>query len=291
MANETITTSLTEIIESEAIDRLVVYEPKSGWATLDLRELWAYRELLYFLVWRDVKVRYKQTVLGAAWAVLQPFLLMVVFSVFLGRLAGVPSEGLPYPIFAYSALVPWTFFASSLSGASESLVANSNLVSKVYFPRLILPLGAAGGFAVDFLIAFGMLIVLMLVYDIAPTLAIVWVPLFTLLAFCTAIGVGTWLAALNVKYRDVRHAVPFLIQVWLFATPVAYPASLVPERWQWLYGLNPMAGVVEGFRWALLGTPAPPWTLLAITAGMVLLMLVGGTAYFHRAERSFADLI
>jgi len=270
---------------------MLMIRPPRGWAGFGLGEIIERRELLYFLIWRDIKVRYKQTVLGAAWAVLQPFLLMVVFSIFLGRLADVPSENVPYPVFVYSALVPWTLFASSLSACSDILIANQALVSKVYFPRLILPVAAAGSFVIDFAIAFVILVVMMIWYGIAPTVNVVWVPAFTLLAFVTAVGVGIWLAALNVKYRDVRYAVPFLVQVWLFATPVAYPASLVPQEWQWVYGLNPMAGVVEGFRWALLGTPAPSWGLVTASAVIALATLVGGAAFFHRSELYFADLI
>jgi len=269
----------------------ITLRPPAGWTGLGLHELKEYRDLLYFLVWRDIKVRYKQTALGAAWAVLQPFLLMVIFSVFLGRLVGVPSEGVPYPIFAYSALVPWTLFASSLMASSETLVGNASLVSKVYFPRLILPIAAAGSFVLDFFVAFAILIVLMAVYGITPTVNVLCVPLFSLLALLAAIGVGLWFAALNVKYRDVRHAVPLLVQVWLFATPIAYPSSLVPAAWRWAYGLNPMAGVVEGFRWALLGTPAPSFGMIAVSTAVTIVALFGGLVYFRRAERGFADLI
>jgi lipopolysaccharide transport system permease protein len=269
----------------------VTLRPPAGWAGLGLRELGGYRDLLYFLVWRDIKVRYKQTALGAAWAVVQPFVLMVIFSVFLGRLAGVPSEGLPYPVFAYSALVPWTLFAASLMACSETLVGNSSLVSKVYFPRLILPVAAAGSFVLDFLIAFAILVAMMAFYGITPTIRVLWVPFFALLALLVAIGVGLWFAALNVKYRDVRHAMPLLVQVWLFATPIAYPSSLVPAAWRWAYGLNPMAGVVEGFRWALLGTPVPSFGMVAVSVGVAVVALVGGLVYFRRAEQQFADLI
>jgi len=268
----------------------ITLRPPTGWTGLGLEELRGYRDLLYFLVWRDIKVRYKQTALGAAWAV-QPFTLMVIFSLFLGRLAGVPSDGFPYPVFAYSALVPWTLFASSLMACSEILVGNTSLVSKVYFPRLILPIAAAGSFVLDFLVAFAILIVMMASYGIVPTVNVLWVPLFSLFALLAAIGVGLWFAALNVKYRDVRHAVPLLVQVWLFATPIAYPSSLVPAAWRWTYGLNPMAGVVEGFRWTLLGTPAPSLSMIAVSAAVTIVVLFGGLAYFRRAEREFADLI
>ena len=269
----------------------VTLRPPAGWTGLGFGELKGYRDLLYFLVWRDIKVRYKQTALGAAWAVLQPFLLMVIFSIFLGRLAGVPSDGFPYPVFAYSALVPWTLFASSLMASSETLVGNTSLVSKVYFPRLILPIAAAGSFVLDFLVAFTILVVLMAVYGITPTVNVLWVPLFSVLALLAAIGVGLWFAALNVKYRDVRHAVPLLVQVWLFATPIAYPSSIVPAAWRWAYGMNPMAGVVEGFRWALLGTPAPSVGMIVVSTAVTIVALFGGLAYFRRAERDFADLI
>jgi homopolymeric O-antigen transport system permease protein len=269
----------------------VIIRPSPRWLRFNLRELWEFRELLYFLVWRDVKVRYKQTVLGAAWAVLQPFLLMVVFSIFLGRLAGVPSESLPYPIFVYAALVPWTLFAQSLSGASDSLVGSANLVSRVYFPRLALPVAAVGSFLLDFVIALPLLVGMMVFYGVYPTGNVIWLPVLTLLALITALAVGVWLAALNVRYRDVRYAVPFFIQLWLFATPVAYPSSLVPEEWQVILGLNPMAGVVEGFRWALLGTEPRPGMLLAVSAAVTLVVLFGGLVYFSRMERTFADVI
>lgn len=268
----------------------IVIRPSRGWATLNLRELWAYRELLYFLVWRDIKVRYKQTVLGAAWAVLQPFFTMVVFSIFFGRLAQVPSDGIPYPIFAYCALVPWSYFAGALDRAGNSLVGSSHLITKVYFPRLAIPISAVLAGLVDFGIAFVVLLGMMLYYGIAPTVAVLTLPLFLLLAVLTALGVGLWLSALNVQYRDVRFTIPFLTQVWLFATPIAYPSSLVPEQWQALYGLNPMAGVVEGFRWALLGK-APPGPLLAVSTVVVVLLLIGGLYYFRRMEKTFADVI
>jgi lipopolysaccharide transport system permease protein len=274
----------------ERIPTFVIRPPK-GRAGLGLGELREYRDLLFFLVWRDVKVRYKQTVLGAAWAVLQPFLLMVIFSVILGTLGGLPSQGVPYPIFTYAALVPWTLFASSLVASSDSLVGNQMLISKVYFPRLVLPISAAGSFVIDFAIALVILFVLMGVYTIAPTWNVVWLPCFAILAFVTALAVGIWLSAVNVRYRDVHYAIPFGIQLWLFASPVAYSATLVPSQWQWLYGLNPMAGVAEGFRWALLGTERPSLSLLAASATGAVALLLWGTAYFHRAERTFADVI
>jgi lipopolysaccharide transport system permease protein len=266
-------------------------EPAKGWVSLGLDELWRYRELLYFLVWRDVKVRYKQTALGAAWAVIQPFLTMVVFSVFFGRLAKMPSDGVPYPIFAYTALVPWTFFASGLAQSADSLVGSANLLKKVYFPRLAIPIAAVLSGLVDFVIAFLVLLVLMLYFGIVPTAAVVWLPLFALLALISALGTGLWLSALNVKFRDVRYVVPFLVQFWLFATPIAYPSSLLSDPWRTLYGLNPMAGVVEGFRWALLGTGGAPGPMVLVSAVAALVILVTGAFYFRRMERMFADLV
>lgn len=271
--------------------RTIVIRPSRGWLGLNFRELWMYRELLYFLTWRDVKVRYKQTVLGAGWAIIQPLLLMVVFSIFLGRLAGVPSDDVPYPIFVYTALVPWTLFAQSLAGSSNSVVGSSNLVSKAYFPRLVLPLAATGSYILDFVIAMAVLVGMMFFYGMKPTPAIVWLPALMLLAVVTALAVGTWLAALNVRYRDVRYAVPFLVQLWLFATPVAYPSSMIPEGWRLLFGMNPMAGVVEGFRWSLLGTETRPGALIALSATVTIVVLLGGVAYFRRLERTFADVI
>jgi lipopolysaccharide transport system permease protein len=264
--------------------------PSRGWVALRLHDLWEYRELLYFLTWRDVKVRYKQTVLGAAWAIIQPVGTMIVFSVFFGSLVKVPSDGVPYPIFSYAALLPWQYFQGALTQASNSLVGSSNLVSKVYFPRLVVPLASVLAGVVDFVIAFGILIVLMVYYGIVPTAAVVLLPAFFLLAMVTALGVGLWLSALNVSYRDVRYIVPFLVQFWMFATPVAYSSKLLDEPWRTVYGLNPMVGVVEGFRWALLGT-APPGPMLLVSAVVSVVLLVSGAAYFRRVERTFADLI
>ncbi len=278
-------------MQAAAVEPVLVLEPSKGFLRLKLRDLWEYRELLYFLVWRDVKVRYKQTALGAAWAVLQPVLTMLVFSVFFGRLAKVPSDGIPYPVFAFAALLPWQLFAYALAESGNSLVSNQNLITKVYFPRLVIPISAVLAGLVDFAIAFVVLLVLMLYYGIVPSRAIVLLPLFLLLAVVTALSVGLWLSALNVKYRDVRYTIPFLMQFWLFATPVAYPASLVPERWRPLYGLNPMAGVVEGFRWALLGKSHAPGPLLWVSVAVVILMLLGGLQYFRQTERTFADIV
>jgi len=266
-------------------------KPEAGLASVGLKELWEYRELLYFFVWRDLKVRYKQTVLGAAWAIIQPFFLMVVFSLFFGRLAGVPSDGIPYPVFVYCALLPWQLFAHALSESSNSLVANERLLTKVYFPRLLIPTSSVLGGLVDFAVAFVILLLMMGWYGIRPTWAIVTLPGFVLLAMASALGVGLWLSALNVRYRDVRYTIGFLIQFWLLATPVAYPSSLIPGRWRALYGLNPMAGVVEGFRWALLGKSEPPGALLAVSAAAVILILIGGLYFFRRFESEFADVI
>src|SRR5712692_8075046 len=265
--------------------------PQTGWTAAGLKELWEYRELLYFLTWRDIKVRYKQTVLGAAWAIIQPFFMMVVFSLFFGYLAKVPSDGIPYPIFAYCALLPWQLFAHALTESSNSLVANERLITKVYFPRLVVPISAVLGGLVDFAIAFVILLAMMFYYGIVPTAAIVALPGFILLAIMTALGVGLWLSALNVQYRDVRYTINFLIQFWLFATPVAYPSSIVPAKWRALYGLNPMAGVVEGFRWALLVKSSPPGALLGVSLAMVVLILIGGLYYFRRMEQEFADVV
>jgi lipopolysaccharide transport system permease protein len=268
----------------------LIIEPSRGWVSLQLRQLWEFRELLYFLVWRDVLVRYKQTVLGAAWAILQPVFTMVVFSLFFGRLAKVPSDGLPYPIFSFAALVPWGFFSNGLVAAANSLVGNANLIKKVYFPRLIVPISAILSGAVDFLLALLVLFGMMAYYHIWPTSRIVFLPLFALLAFIASLGVGLWLSAMNVQFRDVRHTVSFLIQAWMFATPIAYSSRLLPEPWRSLYGLNPMAGVVEGFRWALLGTPAPG-AIIWVSTGASLAVLVSGAFYFRRMERIFADTV
>ena len=265
--------------------------PQTGWTAAGLKELWEYRELLYFLTWRDIKVRYKQTVLGAAWAIIQPFFMMVVFSLFFGYLAKVPSDGIPYPIFAYCALLPWQLFAHALTESSNSLVANERLITKVYFPRLVVPISAVLGGLLDFAIAFVILLLMMAYYGVRPTWAIVTLPAFLLLAMLTALGVGLWLSALNVKYRDVRYTISFLIQFWLFATPVAYSSSIVPARWRALYGLNPMAGVVEGFRWALLGKSEGPGALLVVSVAVVILILIGGLYYFRRMEAEFADVV
>ena len=265
--------------------------PVSGGVRLNLGDLWEYRELLYFLVWRDLKVRYKQTVLGAAWAIIQPLFLMLVFTVFFGRLIGVPSEGLPYSIFAYTALLPWQLFARALSDASVSLVANERVITKVYFPRLLVPAAAVISSLVDFAIAFVLLLGMMLFYGIYPGSAIIALPVFILLVLIAALGVGFWLSALNAIYRDVRYTLPFLTQLWMFATPVVYPSSLVPREWWFLYSLNPMVGVVEGFRWSLLGKAAPSETMLVVSAAAVLFIFGAGIVYFGRMEQTLADVI
>jgi lipopolysaccharide transport system permease protein len=276
-------------IDAREAGQIIRIQPSRGWVCLRLKDLWQYRELLYFLVWRDVKVRYKQTALGAAWAILQPVLTMLVFSVFFGRLAKVPSDGVPYPVFAFAALLPWQLFAYSLSESANSLVASQNLIKKVYFPRLAIPIASVLAGLVDFGVAFLILLGLMVYYRIPLTPAIAMLPVFVLLAIVTALAVGLWLSALNVQFRDVRYTIPFLTQFWLFATPVAYPVSLVPEKWRVLYGLNPMAGVVQGFRWALFGNSIGPGTIVAVSAVAVAGLLVGGLAYFRRMERTFAD--
>lgn len=265
--------------------------PSRGWSVPDLGELWAYRELLYFLIWRDVKVRYKQTVLGASWAIIQPVAAMVVFSLFFGGLAKIPSDGLPYPLFSFAALVPWTFFANGLTLSANSLVGSQDLIQKVYFPRLAIPVATVLSGLVDFALAFLVLLGMMWFYGIAPTWNVVWLPLLLLLALVTSLGVGLWLSALNVQYRDVRYTVGFMVQAWLFATPIAYPSSLLSEPWRTLYGLNPMAGVVEGFRWALLGTDTAPGPMIAVSSLAALAILAGGAFYFRRMERTFADVV
>ncbi len=265
--------------------------PSRGWPSLGLKQLYEYRELLYFLVWRDIKVRYKQTVLGATWAIIQPFFTMVVFSVFFGGLAKVPSDGIPYPLFAFSALLPWQLFAHALTESGNSLVANQHLITKVYFPRLIIPIAALLGGIVDFGIAFIVLLAMMLYYGMFPSAAILSLPFFLFLAIATALAVGLWLSVLNVQYRDVRYTIPFLTQFWLFLTPIAYPSSLLPEPWRTVYGLNPMAGVVEGFRWALLGEAQEPGSLLIVSTIVVFILLVGGLFYFRRMEKTFADVV
>ncbi|MGE3539071.1 MAG: ABC transporter permease [Candidatus Tectimicrobiota bacterium] len=275
-----------------ATDRPVtVIKPSRGWVALRLDKVWEYRELLYFLTWRDIKVRYKQTILGVLWAIIQPVMTMVVFSLFFGRLAQMPSDGVPYPIFSYTALVPWTFFAHGLAQAANSLVDGANLLKKVYFPRLIIPLASTLSGVVDFCLAFVILLIMMLSYGIVPTVRLLWLPGFVLLALVTALGAGLWLSAMNVQFRDVRYTMPFLTQLWLFATPIAYPSSLLAEPWRTLYGLNPMVGVVEGFRWLLLDTATTPGPMLAVSTLVALLLLGSGALYFRRMEKTFADVV
>jgi homopolymeric O-antigen transport system permease protein len=265
--------------------------PSKGWALPKLRELWEYRELLFFFVWRDIKVRYRQTVMGALWAIIQPFFTMVIFSLFFGRLAKIPSDGLPYPVFSYAALVPWTFFATALNQASNSLVASAQMVKKIYFPRLSLPIATVLASVVDFVLAFIVLLGMMLFYGLVPTINVLWLPFFLLLALVTSLGVSLWLSAMNVQFRDVHYTIPFLTQAWLFMTPIAYPSSLLPEPWRTLYGLNPMAGVVEGFRWALLGTDTPPGSMTLVSAVVALILFISGAFYFRRMEQGFADVL
>ena len=271
-------------------DAPIVIRPSRGWIGLGGPEMWKHRDLAYFLVWRDLKVRYKQTAFGAGWAILQPVLLALVFTAFLGRVAGIGVTGIPYPLFALSGLVPWTLFAQSLNGASNSLVNNQNLISKVYFPRLVLPLSAVSSFVIDFLIATAVLVIAMWFFGRLPPVTFVWVPILGLYTVVVALAVGLWLAAINVRYRDVKYAVPFLIQLWLFASPVAYSSNLVPERFRMLFSLNPMTGVIDAFRWAALGGPRPDATIV-VSAAATLAILVGGLAYFRRVERTFADTI
>jgi lipopolysaccharide transport system permease protein len=272
---------------------LLHIRPSRGWRTLNLRELWSYRELLWFLALRDIQVRYKQTFFGAAWAILQPFLTMVVFSIFFGSLAWLDQKtgGVPYPLFAFCGLLPWQLFSYALTQSSQSVVNEQRLITKVYFPRLLIPMAPVVSALLDFAISFVVLLGMMLYFGATPTLAVFWLPAFVLVAVLAALAVGVWLSALNAIYRDVRYTIPFLTQIWLFATPIAYPSSLVPEEWQWLYGVNPMVGVVEGFRWTLLGAPPPSLAALGMSLGMVLFLLIGGLYFFRRMEKTFADVV
>jgi lipopolysaccharide transport system permease protein len=265
--------------------------PPKGWHDLNLTELWHSRELLYFFVWKDVKVRYKQTAIGAAWAILQPLLTMLIFTLFFGRLAKIPSEGLPYPLFYYCALLPWLYFAGSLQNATNVIVEQQRVITKVYFPRLVLPLSAVTSPLLDFGIGFSILVLMLIYYKVHPTLALLALPLFLALAILTALGVGLFLSAMNAMYRDVRYVVPFLVQFWMFLSPVAYPSSLVPARWRWLYGLNPMAGIIEGFRWSLTGSGEPPSALLAASSAAVVLVVISGMVYFQKMEGIIADVV
>jgi len=270
---------------------VTIIEPSRGWLGLGLKELWDYRELLYFLIWRDVKVKYKQTIIGAGWAILQPLITMIIFTLVFRKIADVPSDNIPYPIFAYTALLPWNLFSGGLNRASVSLVTQSNLISKVYFPRMMVPISAMLSGMVDFAIAFIILVGMMFWYGVVPTAAILSLPLFITIALVAALSVGLWLSALNVRYHDIGHAIPFLVQIWMFASPVAYPVSAVPEKWRLLYSLNPLAGVIEGFRWAMLGKESPDFVVITVSAVAMIALLFSGIAYFKRTERTFADLI
>jgi lipopolysaccharide transport system permease protein len=269
----------------------LIIEPQRGWTSLKLGELWEYRELLYFLAWRDIKVRYKEAALGASWAILQPLLTMLIFSLFFGRLAKVPSDGIPYPLFSFTALVPWTFFVMAVQQSSNSVVGSANLISKVYFPRLAIPVATVLAAMVDFGISFVVLLGMMIYYRRMPTIHALYVPFFVLLAFLASLGVGLWLSALNVKYRDIRYVVPFLLQFWMFASPIVYPTSMLPARWRTLYALNPMVGVVDGMRWSLLGTHTAPGPVIAVSAVTTLLFALGGAMYFRKMENRFADIV
>ena len=269
---------------------LVTIEPNRSWVALDLRGLWTYRELLYFLTLRDVKVRYKQTLMGAAWAILQPLFAMLIFTLFFGKLARIPSDGIPYPLFAYAGLLPWTFFSNAISNSGNSLITSTNLITKVYFPRMIIPGAAVGAGLVDLSIAFLVLVGLMVYYGVGFSWAMLMLPPLVLLTAVLALGVGMWLSALNVKYRDVRHALPFLIQLWMFLSPVIFPASLVPQKWRWLFLLNPLTGIIEGFRSALFGRPFY-WPALGISSALTVIVLIYSAYTFRRMERQFADLI
>ena len=286
-----VTQTQVAVVAKPSESPVVRIEARRGWLALDPGELWAYRELLYFLVWRDIKVRYKQTVIGAAWAILQPVMTMLVFSLFFGKLAKIPSQGLPYPIFYYCALLPWMYFSTAMQSATNIIVDQQRVITKIYFPRVVLPIASVLSGLLDFLISFGVFLVMMAYFRMVPTSAVIWLPAFMLLAVLTALGVGLWLSALKALYRDVRYVVPFLVQFWMFASPVAYPSSLVPARWRGLYGLNPMAGVIEGFRWALTGHGQPPGILLAASSAAVILLVFSGLVYYHAVEGTMADVV
>ncbi|HOT94484.1 MAG TPA: ABC transporter permease [Methanoregulaceae archaeon] len=280
---------MTETVLIPEVPTLVIRPPRK-WVPVDLRELWSYRELLYFFVWRDVKIRYKQTGLGVAWALIQPLFTMLIFSVIFGGLANIPSDGVPYPLFTLAALLPWQLFSEGMTRSTTSMVANANIITKVYFPRLIMPIAGTISPLVDFMVAMGILVLMMAYYGFVPTVNVVFLPAFVLLGLATSLGVGLWLSALNVQYRDFQYTVPFLIQIWLYASPVVYSTNLVPAQYQLLYGLNPMAGVIEGFRWALLGS-APPSGIIGLAVVVVLVLLVSGAFYFRKMEQYFADIV
>lgn len=287
-SNPPVAAPLTKPLGSAPVARI---QPPRGLFNLRFKELWAYRELLYFFVWRDVKIRYKQTALGVVWVILQPLLTMLVFTLFFGKLAKLPSQGLPYPVFYFAAVVPWMYFSTALANVTNIVVENQRVITKVYFPRLILPLSATLSGLVDFTIGFLVLIIFILSYGIRPGLPVIYLPFFVLLAVLTVVGIGLWLSALNALYRDVRYLIPFIIQFWMLASPVAYPSSMVPERYRWLYGLNPMAGVIDGFRWALTGHGQAPTSVLIASSAMVLITVFGGLLYFNRMEGSIADRV
>lgn len=276
---------------SNPSETITIIEPKRGWIPIDFKEIWAYRELLYFLVKRDIKVRYKQTVLGGLWAIIQPFFSMVVFTLFFGKLAKVPSDGIPYPIFVYAGLLPWTYFANALSASGNSLVGSANLITKVYFPRLIIPASASLAGLVDFFIAMSILLVMMVYYQFVPGFGVVLFPFLVGLTFMCSVGVGLWLSALNVQYRDIRYTIPFLIQIWMFVSPVIYPVSMVPEGYRWLLSINPMGGVIKAFRASLLGHQSIDWALLGISTAIILVLFASGLSYFRRMEKTFADVV
>ena len=278
------------LMHEAPVSRIVI-QPRKGLFHLDLSSIWAYRELLYFLAWRDIKVRYKQTVIGAVWAILQPLMTMVIFTVIFGNFAKIPSDGLPYPLFVYAALLPWEYFSQAISRSGVSVVNDANLVQKIYFPRLIIPLAAVVTPLVDFVLSFLILLGMMFWFRVVPTWSMMILPFFLLMALLTALSAGLWLSALNVRYRDIRYTIPFLTQFWMYASPIAYPVSLIPEKWRLLYSLNPLVGVVEGFRWALLGMESPDFRLMAVSATVVLVILLGGLVYFKKTEQTFADII
>ncbi|HNR02790.1 MAG TPA: ABC transporter permease [Anaerolineaceae bacterium] len=281
-----------DTLEQKKKPPVVIIKPSRGWVGLKLSDLWLYRELVYFLTWRDIKVRYKQSVLGILWAILKPFMAMVVFTIFFGNFAKIPSDGVPYPIFSYTATLPWELFAAALGVASRSMVSNSNMVSKIYFPRMIIPLASVMSSVVDFLIGFTILIGMMIFYKVTPTIAILWLPLLILLALVTALGVGFWSSALMVRYRDVGYIMPFIANLWMYLTPVVYPSSMIPEKWRLLYALNPMTGVVEGFRYALLGTTQSVSSGMILVSSLIaIIVLISGMFYFRRMEKQFADMI
>lgn len=287
--NASDTTSSTSSSLSES--PYIRIQPSKGWVSLKLRELWEYRELLYFLSWRDVKVRYKQTVLGVAWAIIQPFFSMVIFSIIFGNFAGIPSDDIPYPIFSYTALVPWFFFANGLTKSTESLVSGGGMLKKIYFPRMAMPVAAVLSGLIDFVLAFIILLGMMVYFDTYPTLNIIWLPLLLLLGLTTSLGVGMWLTAMNVQFRDIRYVTPFLVQTWMYATPIVYPSSIFDEPWRTLYAINPMVGVIEGFRWSLLGVETQPGPIIIVSALVSILILISGAFYFRRMEKNFADVV